>query len=99
MICDPIDRFADALRIDGDEMIDEQRYVRFSFSQGRKLDGKDIEPVIKVGAESSRGHLLFGLFIGGGDDSDIYFYRLAAAEAFDLFFLQDAKQLRLQTRR
>ena len=55
----------------------------------------DIQSEKQVLAKPVLPDLIFQVFIGGGDEPDIYRDRLAPADPFHFAFLQDAEQLRL----
>ena len=59
------------------------------------MDADDVEPVEEILAELAGGDGLFEGFIGGGDDADIDFDGLIAADAFESAGLENAEDLGL----
>src|ERR1051326_3296562 len=76
-------------------MIYEKRDVVAAVTQCGQFDVKDIEPVIKIGAEFAFFYQCLEIFVGGGDATKIYLYLLIPADADDFVFLQDAHQIGL----
>src|SRR5258708_33696774 len=77
-------------------MIDEQRNIACSFAKRRKPDGKNVQPVIQVHAESPFGYHLLEILICRGNYPDIDPSRLRAPESFELLLLNHAQELGLK---
>src|SRR5215831_7846238 len=65
----------------------ELRNVRCPFTQRRNAEGKDIETVEKVCAESPGAHGLVQIAIGRRDDPHVHTDRLVAADRLELLLL------------
>ena len=91
-------RLAVLLRVEPDEVIDEQRDVLAARAQRRRRDGDDVEPIVEVLAEAPRLHLGEQIAVGRGDDADVGLDGVAA-ERLVLALLQDAQELHLHLRR
>ena len=79
-----------------DEVADEQRNVFFSFPQRWHPDGEDIQPIIQIRPESLLLYHGLKIAIRRGDQSCVSANGARAAQAFELPFLQNTQQLRLQ---
>ena len=77
------------------EMFRQQRDIFHPFAQRRNLDGKHVEPIVKVFAKASRRHGLFEIAIGRGNHSHVGQARAVFADAFITFLLQHAEQFAL----
>ena len=64
-------------------MIGELYNVGFAFAQRWNKDGKDIEAIEEVGAESSRFDRFFQVDVSGVHDADVHFNGAGPAEALD----------------
>src|SRR2546422_1109668 len=82
-----------------DEVAHEKRDVLGPLAQGREIDGKDVQPVVEVGAKLSRLDQLLERPVRGGDDPDVAPDRVRAADPLELLLLEHAKQLRLEVQR
>ena len=80
------------------QMHGQRQDVVATFAQRRERQRKHVEAVVEIFAEAARGHFIAQQAVGGRDDAHVERHRRAAAEAFDLAFLQDAQQLGLQRR-
>ena len=81
------------------KFVRQQADVVAALAQRRQLDGKNIEPVIKILAEFAFPRRLLEIPIGGGDHANIDFLRPRAAHRLKLPFLQHAQQLHLELHR
>jgi hypothetical protein len=81
------------------EMLSERWNVLSALSKRRYLHGKDAEPVVKILTEAPSIYFLPQIFIGGGDDTNIYFACAILADPLELTILQNAQQLRLVSKR
>ncbi len=93
---DVVDDSADGLGLLLGQIGDEERDVLPAVSQGRHVEGKDVQPVVEIGPEPAGGNRLLEIAVGGRDETNIDRDRLCGAEAFDLAGLQHAKQLHLE---
>ena len=73
------------------EVVGKLQDVGFALAQGRNEDGKDIEPVEEILAESPLGDGFFQIYVGRRDDANIYRHRAAATKALDFAILQHAE--------
>lgn len=62
------------------------------------MQGDNVQPVIEVPAETAQPDPLRQIFIGGGENPDIYGNRIYRADADDLLFLEDSEELGLEGR-
>jgi hypothetical protein len=65
-------------------------------SERRKGDRKNVQAVVEVGTECFLFHHTAEVLIGRGNDPNIGAQSVAAAQALELFFLEDPQKLRLQ---
>ncbi len=68
---DPCDVTVVDLGILFDEVIGEERNVAFAFSKRRQVDGKDVEPVVEILAESPLLDRLLKVRVRRGDDAHV----------------------------
>src|SRR5262249_37587790 len=78
------------------EMVDEQRDIFTPLTKRRQMNFYHIEAVVEIFSKQSILHGFSKIHVGGRDDPDIHRRRMQTSEPFDLTFLQDAKELRLQ---
>src|SRR5271166_1128002 len=78
------------------EMLHQQRDVLPPFAQCGNLDGKNIQPVEKIGTELLLLHQSPQISIGGGDQTRVSLECLGTSQAFELALLQDAQQFGLE---
>src|SRR5271155_1689342 len=77
----------------------ERGDVLAPLAQWRYLDRENTQAIKEVLSETPSFDFLLEIPIGRGDDADVDFARPGVADAFDLLFLQDTKQLRLHGQR
>jgi hypothetical protein len=77
-------------------VVDEQRNIACSFAKRRKQDGKNVQPIIQVHAESPFCYHLFKILICRGYYPHIDSSRLRTSESFELLLLNHAQELRLK---
>ena len=70
------------------EMGGQRQDVVATFAQRRERQRKYVEAVVEIFAEAARGHLIAQQAVGGRDHAHVERHRRAAAEAFDLAFLE-----------
>jgi hypothetical protein len=70
-----------------------------TLAQRRYGHGKYFQALVKVRAESRFFHQLFQILVGRGDDSDIDFDDIGAADSLNLALLKNSKQFYLSARR
>ena len=80
-------------------MVAEHRDVGFPLRERRHLDFDDVEAEEEVFAEASGGDFRGEIAVRRGDDADVRFERLRAADALELARLQHAQELHLHFRR
>ena len=73
-----------------EEMASQVHHVVGTLSQGRHLDAYNIEPVVKVLAESARRDLERQIPVGCGHDADVDTAGASAAHHTELLFLDEA---------
>ena len=78
------------------QVLREQRDVLAPLAQRRERDGKDIQPVVEIVAESTLPDFFRQIAIGGRDHAHVDVDGARAPQALELPFLQHAQQLRLQ---
>ncbi len=78
------------------EVADQQRNILAAFAKRRKLNGKNIEAVEKIGTKFAFGDQAAKIGVGGGDHANVHANGAGGAEAFEFMFLQNAKKFRLQ---
>ena len=81
------------------KIIHQQADILRPIAQRRQLDRKDIQAKIEVTAEFSILHHPRQIAMGSSYEPHIYLVSLAATQAFEFLFLQDAQKLWLQGRR
>ena len=81
------------------QMLREQGDVFAALPQRRKRDRKHVEPVVEIVPESVLTDLVGEVAIGSRDDPHVDVDGARAPEAFELPFLQDPQQLRLELNR
>ena len=80
------------------EMAEEQRNFRRSFTQGRHVDRQHVQSVIEVLAQAARFHGLLNFDVGGGKHAHVDSDHVTPAEARVLMILQNVQQLGLEMR-
>ena len=73
-----------------DEFADQQGDVFAAVFQIRHLDGKHVQTVVEVLAETPLGDLVFQIAVGGGNDAYIDLDALVAADPLEHPLLQHA---------
>ena len=68
---DAVDSFARALRMLGNEMIDEHGDIFAAFTKRRDVDRDDVEPVVQIFLESAIADHLTKIAIRGCDHPDV----------------------------
>ena len=81
------------------EVSNQQLNILSSFAQGRKRYGKDIQPVVKIGAKLALLDHAPQILIRCRDHAHIHLDALVAAQAFEPLFLKNAEELRLEFER
>src|SRR2546421_319958 len=76
-------------------MIDDEGNVLMPFTQPWQHKLKHIQPPVKILSKPGRLNGRSEIYIGGGDDSHIYFDRRSSTEPGHLMLLQSAEQLYL----
>ncbi len=82
--------------VDLEEVVAEDRDVSGAVTEGRKMDGDDVDAVVEVFAEAAGARHLFKVFVGGADEAEVDLAEGAAAEALDLVVFEDAEELGLK---
>src|SRR5580704_5680585 len=77
-------------------MKNQLAYVLPALSQRRNHDRKHVQPIVKITAEFITCNHLCQIAMGGGNQTHVDVMRAAAAQAFELLFLQNAQKFRLQ---
>src|SRR5579875_2732974 len=80
-------------------MLHQQRNVLTPFPQRWQMERHDVEPVVKIFAETALAHRLLQVEVGGRNDAHIDLNGLRAANALQLLFLEHAQQLGLRFKR
>ena len=75
--------------------VKQQAGVALAFTQRRKVDDGDGEPVEEVFAEAAGGDLIDQGAVGGGEDAHVDRGRGGGADAGDLAFLERAQEFDL----
>ena len=78
-----------------EEAADQERDVFLALAQRRKMERNYVEAMEEIFAEAAFAHELGEIFVGGGEDADVYFYGVGATEAHEFAFLDDAEELGL----
>lgn len=99
LVRDVRDGFADPVGERFDEVPHQGHDVVAPFTQGRQVNGKDIQAVVEIAAEFITPDQLTQIAVGGGDNPYVDAVRLTAAQAFEFLFLQDPKQFGLRSQR
>src|SRR5689334_16811964 len=76
-------------------MFDEQRNILAALAKRRKLEGDDVQAMIKVLTETALTHQAEQIDIGGRDDAYVHLDCFGAAKAHEFAFLNNAQQLGL----
>ena len=82
-----------------DKMFDQRRDVFPALPQRWQRDRKHIETVVEVTAKFVPLHHLNQIPVCRRDEPNVYLVSASAAQTFELLFLQDTQQFRLQRRR
>src|SRR5258708_10063508 len=77
------------------EVFDQQRDVRSSFSKRRHLDREDIQPIKQITAERASANGGLQVTIGGCNHPNVSANSTGAANTLKLVFLQNSKQSNL----
>ena len=93
---DAVDRFVLSLGELSNEVSCQKRDIAVSFPQGRQVDGKDIQPVVKIGAKLLLLDHAPQVLIGRRDHAHVHWDGAAATKALDLPLLQNAQEFRLE---
>src|ERR1700751_4570136 len=80
-------------------MRNQHRNVFQAPSKWRKVDGKDVEAIIQIHSELLLGDQEGKVLIGRCHDADVDAPSISTAQPFELLFLQNSQQLRLQLQR
>ena len=91
-------RYAIGVGIFGGEVLGQELDVLGPVSQGRNLDVDHVEPVEQILPHGAIADGLLEVAVGGGDQPDVHFDRLGAADPVDLAFLDDPQKLGLEMR-
>jgi hypothetical protein len=78
------------------EVLDQERDVLPTLSQGGQEDRHDVQTIVEILAEGSFLESRLQVPVGGGDDPDIHGQGPGAPHALEAALLQDAEQLDLQ---
>src|SRR5262245_46538954 len=79
----------------GQKMLREQGDIFSSFTERRKVQGNDIDPVIQILAELSFADELFEILVGSRDDTHVHFNGLYPTDSCEFPLLKDPQQLGL----
>ncbi len=79
-------------------MVRQQRNIVGTLAQRRKLNGNDIQAVIKILAKLSLGDGFSQVLIGCGEHAHVHRQPFLTTDAADLMLLKDAQQARLHVR-
>ena len=74
---------------------DKERNVLPTLTERRHVDGKDVKPVVEIGAKPAGRDRLLEVPVGGGDEPDIDPLAPSRADSLELPGLQHTKQLDL----
>ena len=87
LVADGMEMTAGTFVLKVDEMVQKQGDIVFSSAQGRQVQFQHIQPVEQILTKLPFGHCFFQIFVGGGDDPDIYRDDGVITQADDLLFL------------
>ncbi len=90
-----LDVFLVLARASFQEEIGQQENIGLAFAQGWHVDGEHIQPIVEIAAEGFFFDRTFQVFIGGSNDPHIGLDGPLAADALELFFLEDPQQVGL----
>jgi hypothetical protein len=98
-----IDRFraqrgilqSQAFPIDSEKVLREGQNVGPPFAQGRNMQGGNLEPVIKIFAETSGGNRIFEIYVGRSYHANVNRNRTTRTQANYLALLEHSEQLHL----
>src|ERR1022692_2250279 len=94
-----VDRFSLPLGELSNKVDCQKGNIALPFAQGRQVDGKDMRPVVEIGAKLLLLNHAPEVLIGRGDHSYVHLDGAAATETLDLLFLQNAQKFRLEFQR
>ena len=80
-------------------MRNESGHILRTFPNRWDLNGQGSYAVVEILSEESLAHQLLQIFVGGCDDTNIYFPRRLLTQGMDFSFLQEAQQFWLQSQR
>ncbi len=81
-----------------EEMIGKKQHVRLPLTKRRDEDREHVQPVEEVLAERAVRDRLFHVLVRRGNEPDVHFDGLGAAQALELALLEHAEQLHLRRR-
>src|SRR6516225_11756281 len=79
-----------------DEMAHEQRDVFPALTQGREVNGENVQPIVKICAEFIRFDHFSKISVRCSYQPNIDLANTSASQAFEFLFLKDAEQYGLQ---
>ncbi len=82
-----------------EKKVGELEDVTLALAQRGDVDGEDVQAVKQVFSEAAFGGHLLQVAVGGGDDADVDFGGVRAADAFEFALLQHAQKFDLNGRR
>src|ERR1700687_1236707 len=85
-------------RIAIDKIFHQQSDILFSFSKGRNLNRKNLEPIKQITTEGPSGHGCVQVTIRGGDDTNVDLDGLGASYPLGFPFLKDSQERDLSGR-
>ena len=77
------------------KMVAERRNIFFAVTQGRQMEGNDIQPVIQIVSESTRFNFLAQIPIGGSQYPYIGLHGFFPADPFKTVVLEKSEQKNL----
>src|ERR1700761_5497654 len=78
-----------------EEIAGEGDDVFGALTERGEMNGKNIEPIIKIEPEAACGDFFFEIFVGGGDDAGVDVDGGGGAETFYFLFLQGTEEFGL----
>ena len=90
---------AHALRMNCEEVADQNRNIVAALAQGWNRDGKNAQTVVEVASELSRVDHFREVAIRGGHEPDIYRNSASSADAFEFLLLQRPQNFGLKLQR
>src|ERR1700722_13732845 len=77
------------------EVTHQQRNILPALTQGRYLNGENVQPVVEIAPKLARLNHRFQIAVGRSDETEVHFAGLGTPEALELPFLQRVQKLGL----